>query len=239
MFGRSNHCPGVIYDQQQHEINAKNGQPTNFIWFPNNGTKLGSLAQSYVRLGEEQALHTRYKCRVRSPWYTVPSVYATTIGMLKRSHHMPRLVLNTLGAYTTDTAYRIRPKTVNAATLVSCFVNPLTALSAELEGRHYGGGVLELVPSEIERLVIPLPATAACDVRLLDSAVRAMPPERLLETHGKRVLRELGLSDAKQTQLLQEWVTLRNRRQRITTRAPRQPLVNLDHESRRVSSLPK
>ena len=132
MFGRRNHCPGVIYDQQQHEINAKNGQPTNFIWFPKNGTKLGSLAQSYVRLGEEQALHTRYKCRVRSPWYTVPSVYATTIGMLKRSHHMPRLVLNTLGAYTTDTAYRIRPKTVNAATLVSCFVNPLTALSAEL-----------------------------------------------------------------------------------------------------------
>jgi len=40
----------------------------------------------------------------------------------------------------------------------------LTALSAELEGRHYGGGVLELVPSEIERLLVPL-----CKIRKISS----------------------------------------------------------------------
>ena len=215
MFGRSEHCPGVIYDRRQHEMNAKKGNPTNFIWFPNSWTKLGAPAKSYVRHGEEQNLHTRYKCRVRSPWYRVPSVYATEIGMLKRSHYTPRLILNTLGAYTTDTAYRVRSKKVSAATLVSCFVNPLTALSAELEGRHYGGGVLELVPSEIERLAIPLPTKTSFDVETLDSAVRGMPTDRLLEKHGKKVLRGLGLSDTKQTQLFQGWVTLRNRRLRI------------------------
>lgn len=42
MFGRSEHCPGVIYDDKQHAANAERGNPTNFLWFPDNapfGTK--------------------------------------------------------------------------------------------------------------------------------------------------------------------------------------------------------
>ena len=156
MFGRSEHCPGIIYDDRQHAANATKGNPTNFLWFIETSARSTRLRRLTFELGEKQSLHTRYKCRVRSPWYTVPSVYSTEIGMLKRSHDTPRLILNQIGAYTTDTAYRIRSK-VAAETLVGCFINPLTALSAELEGRHYGGGVLELIPSEIERLTIPLP----------------------------------------------------------------------------------
>ena len=77
--------------------------------------------------------------------------------MLKRSHDTPRLILNRVGAYTTDTAYRIRTRDIAGERLVGCFLNPMTALSAELEGRHYGGGVLELIPSEIERLLSRCP----------------------------------------------------------------------------------
>ena len=215
MFGRSEHCPGVIYDKQQHETNAKRGSPTNFIWFSNGHAHLDPSALSYLRLGEQQALHTRYKCRIRSPWYAVPSVYATALGMLKRSHQAPRLILNRLGAYTTDTAYRIRSRKVAPAKLVSCFINPLTALSAELEGRHYGGGVLELVPSEIERLAVPLPANAVFDLAVLDAAVRNMTTDQLLDIHGGQVLGALGLSGARQRLLFDGWTQLRNRRQRI------------------------
>ena len=35
MFGRSEHCPGVIYDDAQHRANARDGHPTNFLWFKN------------------------------------------------------------------------------------------------------------------------------------------------------------------------------------------------------------
>ncbi|MGN1274267.1 MAG: hypothetical protein ACI4UF_06700, partial [Thermoguttaceae bacterium] len=35
------------------------------------------------------------------------------------------------------------------------FYTFLTAISAEIEGRSYGGGVLELEPSEAEKLLIP------------------------------------------------------------------------------------
>jgi len=216
MFGRSEHCPGIVYDERQHIENAAQGSPTNFLWFRENEHQIDSDAMAYIKQGEVQDLHSRYKCRVRSPWYTVPSVYSTEIGMLKRAHNTPRLILNRLGAYTTDTAYRIRTLGVAPEKLVGCFVNPLTALSAELEGRHYGGGVLELIPSEIERLLIPLPETLEVDLTDLDAAVRTLPTHEVLARRGEAVLGAMGLSEVKQSIVLEGWRKLRNRRHRIS-----------------------
>lgn len=217
MFGRSEHCPGIVYDECQHAANASKGNPTNFLWFRENECRIDEAAKAYISQGEAQDLHTRYKCRVRSPWYTVPSVYATEIGMLKRSHDTPRLILNRMGAYTTDTAYRIRTLGVPTEKLVGCFINPLTALSAELEGRHYGGGVLELIPSEIERLLIPLPDKAKIDLGELDEAVRTLPTHEVLACQSKAVLGAMGLSRIKQQCVLEGWRKLRDRRHRTTS----------------------
>ena len=218
MFGRSEHCPGVIYDERQHKANSDKGNPTNFLWFKESEHKIDANAKAYIAEGEEQNLHTRYKCRMRKPWYMVPSVYSTEIGMLKRSHDTPRLILNQIGAYTTDTAYRIR-SSVPAQKLVSAFINPLTALSAELEGRHYGGGVLELIPSEIERLIIPLPAGVDMDLIDLDKAIRSMSTHRVLERQGRTILGGLGLSKAEQSVVLEGWRKLRDRRHRTSSEA--------------------
>lgn len=219
MFGRSEHCPGIIYDDQQHAANAAKGSPTNFLWFNKNESteKIDAALSAYIELGEQQELHTRYKCRVRTPWYTVPSVYSTEVGMLKRSHNTPRLILNRIGAYTTDTAYRIRTRDVGAEKLVGCFVNPLTALSAELEGRHYGGGVLELIPSEIERLVVPLPKTANINIANLDDDIRNLPTYQVLSQQGKVVLGAMGLSRLKQECVLEGWRKLKDRRHRTSS----------------------
>lgn len=224
MFGRSEHCPGVIYDEQQHRANAIKGLPTNFIWFGKSAEEIDTAAKAYIKLGEDQNLHTRYKCRIRSPWYVVPSVYSTEIGMLKRAHETPRLILNRIGAYTTDTAYRIRTHSVIGEKLVGCFINPLTALSAELEGRHYGGGVLELIPSEIERLTIPLPANVNVDILALDKAIRNLPTQQVLSNQGKVVLGALGLSRTGQECILEGWRKLRDRRRRTSS----EPLADVD-----------
>jgi len=224
MFGRSEHCPGIIYDDHQHAANALKGNPTNFLWFREHTTKIDAAAKAYIQLGEAQYLHTRYKCRVRSPWYTVPSVYSTEIGMLKRSHDTPRLIINQIGAYTTDTAYRIRTLNVVAEKLVGCFINPLTALSAELESRHYGGGVLEMIPSEIERLLIPLPANVNIDLVDLDKAIRTVSTHQVLANQGKIVLGALGLSRGQQECLLEGWRKLRDRRHRTSS----EPLAEED-----------
>lgn len=217
MFGRSEHCPGVIYDERQHAENAKKGSPTNFLWFDDAPNKMPSRVRQYIERGEREKLHTRYKCRIRAPWYKVPSVYSTEVGMLKRCHDTPRLILNRLGAYTTDTAYRIRTRDVEGERLVGCFINPLTALSAELEGRHYGGGVLELIPSEIERLLIPFPKKIDLDLEELDASIRDRPTHETLERQGKVVLGALGISKRKQASALEGWRKLRNRRHRTST----------------------
>ena len=220
MFGRSEHCPGVIYDEAQHRLNADKGNPTNFIWFKDSGAGETPTAKAYIQRGEQEKLNARYKCRVRKPWYVVPSVYATEVGMLKRSHDTPRLILNKMRAYTTDTAYRIKVKEVAASRLVFSFVNPLTALSAELEGRHYGGGVLELVPSEIERLLIPLPPEINTDVNCLDQAIRSLNADIVLEQQGRIVLGAVGLSKSDQDELINGWKKLRDRRHRVSSEMP-------------------
>jgi adenine-specific DNA methylase len=216
MFGRSEHCPGVIYDQRQHAANSADGKPVNFLWFDATAEHMHDCARAYIEMGEAQQLHTRYKCRIRSPWYRVPSVYATEIGMLKRAHDVPRLILNRVGAYTTDTAYRIRANGLNAERLVTAFLNPLTALSAELEGRHYGGGVLELVPSEIERLLIPLPSNLRSSLAKLDADVRTNSADEVLAAQGTAILGALGIGRTSRDKVLLGWSKLRNRRQRTS-----------------------
>ena len=220
MFGRSEHCPGVIYDERQHERNARSGNPTNFVWITEPKSGLPKKVLEYIEAGEQEKLHTRYKCRVREPWYTVPSVYATDVSMLKRSNDTPRLILNRLSAYTTDTAYRIKTDETSPEKLVYSFLNSLTALSAELEGRHYGGGVLELVPSEIEKLLVPLPERVRPKLRELDTLVRTDTITSVLDRQNRIILGALGVTRAEQDQLLAAWIRLRNRRQRISHHEP-------------------
>jgi adenine-specific DNA methylase len=218
MFGRSEHVAGVIYDAASHDENRRRGLPTNFLWFdevPRSDLPSGALR--YVKSGESQKLHLRFKCRTRDPWYTVPSVFAAPVGMLKRSHEYPRLVLNRIGAFTTDTAYRIVPKPgVSAERLVCSFVNSLTALCCELEGRHYGGGVLELIPSEIRRLLVPLPqGLGASDLRTLDQSFRSgLDAASVLEAQDRKILGGVGLSQRAQSDLQHAWWRLRSRRHR-------------------------
>lgn len=215
MFGRSDHCPGVIYDKAQHRDNAATDKPTNFLWFNDSTVQTNPNVQAYIAQGESENLHKRYKCRIRKPWYTVPSVYSTEVGMLKRSHDTPRLILNSIGAYTTDTAYRIRSTRASAEQLVYSFINSLTALSAELEGRHYGGGVLELVPSEIEKLLIPSPEHLKPNLKALDRMVREDTVADMLEYQSETILNKLTKNE--QMDLHAAWINLRDRRHRKET----------------------
>lgn len=217
MFGRSDHCPKMIYDSRQHQKNIKDGLPTNFIWFDvDSYDELDENAKNYVKIGEEKEYHERYKCRIREPWFKVPSVYATEIGMLKRAHDFPRLILNKKGAYTTDTAYRISAidKKVKSYELVFCFVNSFTALTAELEGRFYGGGVLELVPSEIEKTFIPITSIDPLQLKELDKDFQKLSTKEILKRQDDIILKEIGLNKKERNLIHNAWLKLRNRRQR-------------------------
>lgn len=213
MFGKSQHCKGIIYDQVQHKYNREQGLPTNFLYIEESLEDLPSKVQEYIKLGEQQKLHTRYKCRIRKPWYKVPSVYTTDLGMLKRSHEFPRLIFNKIEAYTTDTAYRIKSD-ISSDLLAYCFINPLTAIYSELEGRSYGGGVLELVPSEIEKIFIPIPEGLKFDISYLNEAIKLGNHETVLKAQGEKIFKSLGVDKKDRDTLFDIWLKLKSRRQR-------------------------
>jgi len=135
--------------------------------------------------------------------------------MLKRCHNFPKLVFNQIQAYTTDTAYRIKTRNIEPQTLVFSFINSLTALSAEIEGRHYGGGVLELVPSEIRNLTVPIVSNVNGELLQLDENVRKnLRSDKLLEIQDGQILAKLGYSSYERDELRHAWLRLRDRRQR-------------------------
>jgi len=216
VLGKSGQCPGVIYDEALHQENEARGLRTNLISFGKE-ERLPKGARGYIALGESQKIHLRQKCRNRTPWYSIPSVYPATIGMVKCSHEYHRLILNRAGACTTTTAYRVRivDGAVSPARLVFSFVNSLTALGIELLGRHYGGGVLELVPSEIERLPVPVIGSADCDLEALDAKIkRGIRADVLLREQDEVILKAAGLTLRERTIIHEAWKRIRDRRHR-------------------------
>jgi adenine-specific DNA-methyltransferase len=194
MLARSEFIKGITYTYQDQKQNEVDGKAVLFIKLPNKKKKdLPEKVVEYINLGEEQEIHNRYKCRIRNPWYVVPYIWISEISLLKRCHDFPRLVLNKARALSTDTAYRIIMNDEFRGCekdFVFSFFNSLTLLSAELEGRHYGGGVLELVPSEIESLRIPLTKVTEEQFSELDRLVRlGASVEEILDYTDPIVLR--------------------------------------------------
>lgn len=145
------------------DILQKTDQPINLVCLNREDSNDKSVLE-FISKGEEQLLHDRYKLKKRYPWYKVPSVWTSEAIFCKRSHLYPRLLLNEANVLVTDSFYRVVVKpNYNIANLVFSFYNSLTLTLAELEGRFYGGGVLELVPTEFNKLLIPYCSTVSKD----------------------------------------------------------------------------
>ncbi len=97
-----------------------------------------------------------YKCSNRMPWYGVPIVKKGEVVFFKRYGYLPRIYYNSAGVHTTDAGYHIRLMDgFDGESLVFCFFNSITLAQCEFNGRYYGGGVCELVPTEFKDLVVP------------------------------------------------------------------------------------
>jgi len=104
---------------------------------------------------------------------------------------------------TTDTIYRGRITeefSHRSGDIVAGFHNSLSLLTAEIEGRSFGGGVLELVPSEVSRLLLPFCEGFGMHLDRLDAVLRtdiqsAKDGEALIkETDALLVKAEIGLT---------------------------------------------
>jgi hypothetical protein len=187
LLPRTRHAPGLVFTDADREVARAAGAKTWLLDF--GAAKPDPLrtagARRYLGLGEAMGLPARYKCRIREPWFRVPGIVRGELLLSKRCHTWPRVVVNDAGSFTTDTIYRGRMLTGagrSARDVAAAFHNSLTLLTAELEGRSFGGGVLELVPSEIARVTTLVPRDAASLLARLDDVARAAPEHLIDET---------------------------------------------------------
>ncbi len=134
---------------------------------------LDDLLEEGVTRGTPRA----YKCRTRKPWYSLARVGSPPDGFLgylvKRRL---RCASNLAGAQSTNNVHRVWfPDSLRRrrSALMTSWLNAVTALSAELTGRIYGGGVLKLEPGEVQKLRVPNPdRITGLPVRKIDALLR-------------------------------------------------------------------
>lgn len=171
--------------------------------------------REYVALGEEQEVHTGYKCRIRKQWWVVPSIWEADAFMFRQIHTHPRVVANKTAATCTDTVHRMRLSDgVSGPHLATAAFNSITFAMSEIVGRSYGGGILELEPSEAEDLRVPDPALVPADlIDKVDELVRAKRIDDALDAVDQVVLIDgLGFTPEEVASARAAWITLRNRR---------------------------
>ncbi len=219
LLPRIRHAAGLRYTASDHALTDAAGARVHLLDFAADRPDPEEHAKpsAYLEAGTDAELHLRYKCRIREPWYRVPFIRVGELMLSKRSHHYPRVVLNEAGVVTTDTIYRgtAHGRVVgHADDLAAGFHNSLTLLSAELEGRSFGGGVLELVPSEVSRLLVPFILGFGAELDRLDSIARAVGESQDLVDETDRLLTktDVGLNQALMDRLASARAALLQRR---------------------------
>ncbi len=180
------------------------------------GEPLDSFPQpliDYIKSGEADDINAGYKCRIRSRWYDVPSVYVPGGFIFRQIHKYPLLVVNQAGATSTDTIHRVRFNGISPTLLAATFFNSLTLAWSEVCGRSYGGGVLELEPREAEELPIPYWDDVQLDIEKVDALLRKSYEVEALDYVDGVVLRgALGFDSIMVKNIRSAWYELRDRR---------------------------
>lgn len=160
----------------------------------------------YILGGETAEIHKRYKCSQRKRWFDVPVISSGDLMFFKRYNKLPRLMVNEPRVFTTDISYNIRlSNSFDAKSVAFCFYNSLTITLCEYNGRFYGGGVGELVPSEFKSLCIPYKQIEAENIEILDEMIRrSYPVEQIIQYVDTIVLDDLELYELEKIMKIRE-----------------------------------
>ncbi len=212
LVSRSAQLGGTIYTERDH---AASTHRTELLDARGVSIHAHKGLREYVLLGEAEGVHEGYKCRIRKDWWVVPSIWQADAFMLRQIHTHPRVIANETSATSTDTVHRMRvTEGVDAKKLATAFFNSATFALSEIAGRSYGGGILELEPSEAEELRLPDPAMVSDElIERVDRLVRERKIDEALDLVDQALLVD-GLGFTTEVVLLARsvWTTLRDRR---------------------------
>ena len=157
MVGRSVQVSSLDFTTTDWMKNVNKGSRAHLLVFESRDAIADHPgAKDYIEAGESEGINKGYKTSIRDDWFVIPSIKISDALFLRRNHLFPRLVLNSAQAYTTDTMHRVffKASTKHKAFIAS-YYNSFSFAHAEIVGRNFGGGVLELMPSEVESIFLP------------------------------------------------------------------------------------
>ena len=216
MVGRSVQVNSLCFTTDDWKRNLKLGAKANLLVFPPKVKEEGGEGvKAYIESGEQQGINKGYKTSIRDDWYVIPSIKLSQALFLRRNNLYPKFVLNEAKAYTTDTMHRVFiNKGVNHKAFVVSYYNSLSFAFAEILGRNFGGGVLELMPSEVEGIYLPYRKANAKLFDKVDQMVREKETaDEILDITDKELLQKgMGLSEKEIKLARSIWHKLMRRR---------------------------
>lgn len=216
MVGRSVQVNSVIFSKDDWRENRKSNAKAHLLVFPERKKLNGhSGAKDYINQGKELGVNEGYKTGIREDWFVIPSIKLSDALFIRRNNVYPKLILNEAKAYTTDTMHRVfMHKETNKEAFIGSFYNSLSLAFAEIVGRSFGGGVLELMPGEVEQILLPYQTKNESLLPIIDKMMRNKKSiHEILEITNKKILKEgYGLSDSEIKLADKIWQKLSNRR---------------------------
>ncbi|MFL0246575.1 Eco57I restriction-modification methylase domain-containing protein [Candidatus Clostridium stratigraminis] len=158
LIGRSSHAHGIHFTNEDWMLNVNKNKRAFLINFPSDipFEEYPQLHKDYILKGESEKVNSGYKCRIRDRWYIVPSIWIPDAFILRRNDSFPKFVLNRTNAVSTDTMHRIKfNEGINENKVLLSYYNSITFAFTEINGRSYGGGVLEILPGEVGKVILP------------------------------------------------------------------------------------
>jgi adenine-specific DNA methylase len=217
VVSRSQQVPGLSYTESDREHFEASERNTRLLDVdPSVDVHQHPALKAYMLWGEAEGVHLGYKCSIRSPWWRLPKAWIPAAFMLRQIGTHPRLTVNQANATSTDTVHRVRllDPTVDPAKLAIAAFNSATFALCEVIGRSYGGGILELEPSEARELPVISPELIPDFlVPLVDALVRDGMVQEALDAVDQAVLiGVLGFDRDEVLYLRSQWAYLRDRR---------------------------
>lgn len=216
MVGRSVQVNSVIFTEKDWEKNKHSKAKAHLLVFPEaQHLNRKNGAAKYIEYGERLGIHKGYKTGIRDDWFVVPSLKISDALFIRRNNLYPKLIINEAKAYTTDTMHRVFLKpTTHLKAFTASYYNSLSLAFTEVCGRSHGGGVLELMPNEAERVLLPYHQENAALLPQIDKLIRHKTDiEEVLKITNQVILKELYGLTQKEIKLAHSiWKKLSERR---------------------------
>ncbi|MEU7822486.1 Eco57I restriction-modification methylase domain-containing protein [Catellatospora sp. NPDC049133] len=167
-ISRLRHLEGDVLDKSSHQKLGIDGAKCWLLQLTDEDEKDASV-RALIKAGEDEMLHERFLCKVRSPWFAVERIPAPEILVGPMGKEEFRIVVNEIGAIPTNTLYGLRFRyrdgrafPEGARVLADWLRSADGQESLRVAARKFhGDGLVKIEPRALAQVMVPAQIAAA------------------------------------------------------------------------------